>query len=561
MKQLITKHYWVLALGILLINLIQGASTELIYDEAYYWYFAQNLAFGYFDHPPMMAFLIKIGMLFFKGELGVRLIATLLGSSTYLLLWSLIDSPKKRQFTAHFYVVVFSMALLNAYGFLILPDTPLLFFTAVYLSLYKKFLTQSTATNTLLLGLCMAALLYSKYNGVLIIVATIVANPSLVTQKRAWLATGIGVLAFSPHLWWLSQNNWVTISYHLFERPKSPYSFTGSTLGYFLNLMAVLGFIFPWVYWALLKTKSASIFEKTLKSIVYTVLLFFFISSFKQSVQAQWVVVISIPLSILTYQYLIEHPLFRKWFLRIALINMVCILYLRLGMAWQPLLPFTYESHGNKAWVAALKEQALNRAVVFQNSYQNASMYAFYSGMPSYSLNTVQYRKNQYSIDDSESKLQGEKVVFIQKEEAKSDFSFPKTSSSLYYGTKIDSFVSLRKLQVKIQEVKINSVTGNSTKESTLLFSIYNPYSFPVNSQDLKCELVFLNRYKKVLRQDALLWDGKSILIPKQGLLNFEGKLTQSPPENAVYYKLSLSDFGWPFGLQGETQKIDWKQN
>ena len=58
-------------------NLLQAAFTELAHDEAYYYMFAQNLDWGYFDHPPMTALLIWLGS-FIGGELGVRIFFTLL---------------------------------------------------------------------------------------------------------------------------------------------------------------------------------------------------------------------------------------------------------------------------------------------------------------------------------------------------------------------------------------------------------------------------------------------------------------------------------------------------
>ena len=45
--------------SILVLNLLQAHFTELIFDEAYYWHYAQNMAWGYFDHPPMVALMIK----------------------------------------------------------------------------------------------------------------------------------------------------------------------------------------------------------------------------------------------------------------------------------------------------------------------------------------------------------------------------------------------------------------------------------------------------------------------------------------------------------------------
>ncbi|MDO7619948.1 MAG: 4-amino-4-deoxy-L-arabinose transferase, partial [Flavobacteriaceae bacterium] len=68
------KLFWGIMVFIGLANTLQAVFTELIYDEAYYWYFSKQLDWGYFDHPPMVAAMIALGQLFFKGTLGVRII-------------------------------------------------------------------------------------------------------------------------------------------------------------------------------------------------------------------------------------------------------------------------------------------------------------------------------------------------------------------------------------------------------------------------------------------------------------------------------------------------------
>ena len=66
-------------------NLIEAGCTELANDEAYYHMFAQRLAWGYFDHPPVTALLVWLGERLFGGELGVRFFFTVLQP---LYLWA-----------------------------------------------------------------------------------------------------------------------------------------------------------------------------------------------------------------------------------------------------------------------------------------------------------------------------------------------------------------------------------------------------------------------------------------------------------------------------------------
>ena len=56
-----------------LFNCFFSFFSGLALDESYYWIYSTDLSFGYFDHPPMVGWLIKLGTMFWgKNELGVR---------------------------------------------------------------------------------------------------------------------------------------------------------------------------------------------------------------------------------------------------------------------------------------------------------------------------------------------------------------------------------------------------------------------------------------------------------------------------------------------------------
>src|SRR4030095_4111261 len=67
-------------LGLVALRLIAAAFTPITFDEAYYWMWSKHLAGGYYDHPPMVAVVIRLGTLIAGDtELGVRLVSILLG--------------------------------------------------------------------------------------------------------------------------------------------------------------------------------------------------------------------------------------------------------------------------------------------------------------------------------------------------------------------------------------------------------------------------------------------------------------------------------------------------
>lgn len=551
MTQKFPKLFLVLLSIVFVLNLVQGYFTELIYDEAYYWYYAQNLSWGYFDHPPMVAFLIKMGSLFFDGELGVRFMSCILSVGTYILLWLLIDNPKKKDYVVHFFLLVFSFTLMNAYGFLTLPDTPLLFFTALFLWLYKRFLKDPSILTTVLLGLVMAALMYSKYHAVLVILFVFLSNVKLIFNPKAWLAVALALICYTPHFVWLYQNDFVSITFHLYERPNQAYSFEGFTLGYFLNLIVIIGLLFYWVYASFFKFKATDTFSKALVYLVYGIVIFFFISSFNRRVQAQWAIVISIPLAIIAFNHLLENAKSRKWMYRIGLVSVVLLLYARAWLVYKPLFPMLYETHANEGWVEELHAKAGDAPIIFENSYRLAPIYQFNTGVPAISLNNFMYRKNQYSIDDSEEKVRGKKVVYVSKYRKSGDLQYRQPDSTVFYGVFMENFQPYRKLECIVEKPEIGI-------EHTL--KVYNPYSFDIPLEELEYTISYSNAYKQVKEMLPLkvgnLSPDRAILKTKDTVFyTFELPLPKTM-DNPVYFRVGISEHGLPPGLNGKPIKI-----
>ncbi len=550
MSQKFPRLFVVLLIILFALNLLQASITELIYDEAYYWYYAQNMAWGYFDHPPMVAFMIKLSSFLFDGELGVRFMSCVLSMGTYTLLWLLIDNPKKKDYVVHFFLLVFSFTLMNAYGFLTLPDTPLLFFTALFLWLYKRFLTAPSAWTTVLLGIVMAALMYSKYHAVLVILFVFLSNVKLITDKKAWVAVIIALICYAPHFVWLYQNDFVSITFHLYERPNQAYNFEGFTLGYFLNLLAIIGLLFYWVYAAFFRFRATDTFSKALVYLVYGVLIFFFVSSFNRRVQAQWAIVISIPLAIIAFEHLLDNAKSRKWMYRIGISSFVLLLYARTWLVHYPLFPKLYETHGNKQWVNELHMKAGDVPIIFENSYRRAPMYEFYSGIPAISLNNYMYRKNQYSIDGSEERVRGKKVLYVSQYRKSGDINYTHLDSTLFYGVFMDNFQSYRNLQCIVEKPETGFVHQ---------LKVFNPYSFEVPLENLKYTISYSNEHKQVKQMLPLKVKTDlpvhAMLKPKD-TAHYTFELPLPKMENPTYFRIGVSENGLPPGLNGKPIKI-----
>lgn len=266
--------------------------------------------------------------------------------------------------------------------------------------------------------------MYSKYHAVLVILFVFLSNYKLIFNKKAWLAVVLALICYIPHFVWLYQNDFVSITFHLYERPNQAYQFDEFTLGYFLNIVAIIGLLFYWIYRALFKFKITDKFSKALVYLVYGVLIFFFISSFNRRVQAQWAIVISIPLAIIAFNHLLENAKSRKWMYRIGIVSLILLMYARAWMIYYPLFPMYFETHGNKEWTNELKTKSGGVPILFENSYRRSSMYEFYSGVPATSLNTYMYRKTNILLMTPKNECEAKSYVCFQVQKKRGYFLY-----------------------------------------------------------------------------------------------------------------------------------------
>src|SRR5262249_58816960 len=74
----LVRNTWLTIAALVALRLVAAAVTPLTFDEAYYWMWSKHLAGGYYDHPPMVALVIRLGTLMAGDtELGVRLVSIL----------------------------------------------------------------------------------------------------------------------------------------------------------------------------------------------------------------------------------------------------------------------------------------------------------------------------------------------------------------------------------------------------------------------------------------------------------------------------------------------------
>ena len=525
-----------------LVNLLQSYFTELAHDEAYYWIYSQNLDWGYFDHPPAVAVLIAMGYAFLKNELGVRLFIVIANTLTLWFIWKTVE-PKKVDL---FFLLFFSCLIANV-GFMAVPDIPLILSASGFLYFLKKYLANDTIGTAVILGVTIAAMGYSKYHGIILLVSALAANFHLLKRKSFWLMLAVGSVLFFPHLHWQYVNDFPTFRFHLFDRSSEDYSLIfilEYIVGQLLIFGPLIGFLLFYAAWKFVPRND---FDSTMKWCFYGTFGFFLLSSFKGRVEPNWTVAGIIPLIYLAYFFIEKKEKLIQWSFRLAIPSLILITAVRLiiGLDAVPIkgVQLTQELHGWKNWAADLEKKAGDLPVVFFNNYQRAAKYSFYSGKESYALNSAVYAGSQYDLlIGQQERLQGKKVMLVR-------WGIPHNQEGVWLGDNLD------KVRMEVVDdfhfynrVRIKMLTPKEylkpNEKTTVQISIENPTDKRItfkgnNGRPIELRYIVFEKKKSKVNELAIEKFPIKKLEPKEKIqLTVE---LQAPKEAGTYrYRYTL---------------------
>lgn len=264
----------------------------LLPDEAYYWVWSRDLAAGYFDHPPMVAWLVKAGTLILgNSHLGVRLPFLLLSSATSLVVFSLIRELSDDHSAFHGLLAGAGALLLGVGGLLAVPDVPLGFLWA--LGLYAGIKALKKPAWWIIYGITLGGALLSKYSGTFLLtipLAYIFTERRFLRNCFWWLGLAAAALIFLPNIVWNAMHGWVSLVYQAGHGLGKGWNPSG-LLKYIVDA-AIVNSLFPFIF---LVWGATRIFRKIRESAMLALSLsfwvpfiFFWAASVRGSAEANW---------------------------------------------------------------------------------------------------------------------------------------------------------------------------------------------------------------------------------------------------------------------------------
>jgi 4-amino-4-deoxy-L-arabinose transferase-like glycosyltransferase len=298
----VRRWLYLLLIGTTLFRLWYIQAVELAPDEAYYWTWSKDLRWGYYDHPPGVGFLIWLGTAAAgHGEFGVRLPWVAIGFFLTIVLYATgrnLFGERAGLYAA----LLLNLSLLGSAGAVIAtPDGPQGLFWALAVFCVFKAGESGKARFWYGAGLALGLGLLSKYTMVLLVPCVFLFLVSHETgrtwfrRKEPYLALLLGLLLFSPVVFWNWANDWVSFKFQLAHGLAVKERAGLKTFGDFWAGQAGLltPLLFPATLWVMAHGGFWGFRRRSAKLLLLfwtsaPVFLFFACASLRSKVEANW---------------------------------------------------------------------------------------------------------------------------------------------------------------------------------------------------------------------------------------------------------------------------------
>lgn len=320
-------YFWLMTALLVALRLFLTFYLDLTPDEAYYWQLSNYPDFSYYDHPPMVAWLIAISRkLFGEGQFHVRVLSivssTLVSWLLFLIGRDFLHSGKTGFVAA--LIVNFTPAG-SALGFVTTPDTPLAAAWAFAAFSFLKAINDTRDRWWIATGVALGFGALGKYNmiffvpGVALTILGFKRYRYLVFTRRYWLMVLLAAVGTLPIIYWNINHDWISFKFQFAHGLTPAARSLSHNIGEYLGgqLGTVGPVLFPVLWFVALA--GALRFKKQDDEIRFFLvwlalpsMLFFTWTGLRSKVEANWPQVAYLSTMLLVAEWLVTSENFRK---------------------------------------------------------------------------------------------------------------------------------------------------------------------------------------------------------------------------------------------------------
>ncbi|HEY3819082.1 MAG TPA: glycosyltransferase family 39 protein [Polyangiaceae bacterium] len=210
-----------------LIRLVCVAPLPMSNGEAYYASWSRFLDWSYYDHPPLVAWMVRATTVFGSSPAAVRLGPVLAAGAFGLLFYRLAERLFRPRAAFFALVLVTALPVFLASSFVLNPEAPLAPLWVGFLCVLEGMRKRDGWYRPLLAGLLLGLAFLAKYTAILLVPAVILYVASSAPTRR-WLRRpsfyaggAVALLVTLPVLFWNQARGWPSVRLHLVERASA----------------------------------------------------------------------------------------------------------------------------------------------------------------------------------------------------------------------------------------------------------------------------------------------------------------------------------------------------
>ncbi|MGH7659432.1 MAG: ArnT family glycosyltransferase [Vulcanimicrobiaceae bacterium] len=238
--------------AVTLLRAIAAWKLPMTGDEAYYWEWSRRLAFGYTDHPPMVAWTIAAFAFLGHNPFAVRIGFVLCGLvATFAIAACATELANDDRRAGRVAALALTLMPIMSVPFASAsPDGPYLMFWCLALWLAARAFMGLGPGWFVLLGIAMGGAILSRMTAFALLFGIAVAALAHKQHRAAWrdglwVSFVIAGICFAPFLIWNAQHHWETIVFTFATRHVDE----GFSVRRVLNMLALQAGAFSPVIW------------------------------------------------------------------------------------------------------------------------------------------------------------------------------------------------------------------------------------------------------------------------------------------------------------------------
>ena len=219
------KRYLYLIIGFVVFRLCFVPFMGLMPQDAYYTFYSDHLDWSYYDHPPMVAYLIKVFITIFgKAAWVIKLTAWATSLCTLYLVFLLARKFFDQPLALRSVAILSTTVMMSIVSLVMTPDVPLLFFWMVSVLLFHKAIFEDRRIFFLFAGLAMGLAFDSKYTAVFLPAGLFAflffSNEKRHLLKTVWPYLSVVAMAvmMSPVVYWNYDHDFASFAFQSSNR-------------------------------------------------------------------------------------------------------------------------------------------------------------------------------------------------------------------------------------------------------------------------------------------------------------------------------------------------------